>query len=49
MFAFLDDSLVGDKYAAIELGCKVANEFFAALHVFIHKDVFEFVKEWFFE
>jgi len=43
MFSFCDDGLVGEEDAAIKLRGEVAYKFFAAFHVLIDKDVFEFV------
>jgi len=49
VLAFFDDCLVGDEDATVQLRSEIADEFFAALHVLVHKYVLEVVQKWLLE
>jgi hypothetical protein len=43
VLSFFYYGLIGDEDATVQLRGKIADEFFPALHVFVHKNVLEIV------
>lgn len=45
MLSALDDSLIGNEHATVELRGEIADILFSALHILVNKYVLEFVQE----